>query len=256
MALDKDNATCDPAARDREPRKPKFKRRADERADEILDAALELFAERSFTATRVEDIAARAGVSKGTVYLYFDSKKSLLEALVKRALVPISERLIASVDATETDPRETFRSFGKLLTSEDGQSGILAVPGLVMKESKQFPELSRSLGREVLEKVRPQMVAMIERQIELGAFRKVDPELAFRSVVGPMFMHLMTARMFDVFSNDEPKMDRMVAQYVELLMDGLSAERQSSSTGGAEPVSHGETDTSNGGAGKAVRTIG
>ena len=220
MALDKDNATCNPAARDREPRKPKFKRRADERADEILDAALELFVERSFTATRVEDIAARAGVSKGTVYLYFDSKKSLLEALVKRALVPISKRLIASVDATETDPRETFRSFGKLLTSEDGQSGILAVPGLVMKESKQFPELSRSLGREVLEKVGPQMVAMIERQIELGAFRAVDPDPAFLSAAGPSFTHWLRPRRSDAFSTAYPQLDRWVERYAKCSWDG------------------------------------
>ena len=67
------------------PSGPKFRRRSEARPDEVLDAALELFVEKGFAATRVEDIATRAGVSKGTVYLYFPSKEAVLEGLVRRA---------------------------------------------------------------------------------------------------------------------------------------------------------------------------
>src|SRR5439155_9079413 len=70
-------------------RTPKFRRRAEARPDEVLDAALDLFIENGFAATRVDDIAKRAGLSKGAVYLYFPSKEAIIEALVRRALVPV-----------------------------------------------------------------------------------------------------------------------------------------------------------------------
>ena len=72
-----------------ERRIPKFRRRAEARPDEVLDAALDLFIENGFAATRVDDIAKRAGLSKGAVYLYFPSKEAIIEALVRRALVPV-----------------------------------------------------------------------------------------------------------------------------------------------------------------------
>src|ERR1700712_4608559 len=86
-------------------RGPKFRRRAEARPDEVLDAALALFIEKGFAATRVEDIATRAGVSKGTVYLYFPSKESLLEGLVRRAIVPIASSALATLKDFEGDPR-------------------------------------------------------------------------------------------------------------------------------------------------------
>lgn len=69
---------------------PKFRRRAEARPDEVLDAALALFVEKGFAATKVEDVATRAGLSKGAVYLYFASKDALLEAIVRRAIAPIA----------------------------------------------------------------------------------------------------------------------------------------------------------------------
>ena len=86
-------------------RGPKFRRRAEARPDEVLDAALALFVERGFAATRVEDIAARAGLSKGAVYLYFPSKEAILEGLVKRAVVPIANNALGIFENYAGDPR-------------------------------------------------------------------------------------------------------------------------------------------------------
>ena len=71
----------------------------------MLDAALELFIEKGFAATRVEDIARRAGLSKGAVYLYFPSKEAMLEGLVRRAIVPIADHALSSAQNYEGDPR-------------------------------------------------------------------------------------------------------------------------------------------------------
>src|SRR4051794_10701515 len=80
---------------------PRWKRRKEARPAEILAAALDCFAERGFAATRVEDVAARAGVTKGTVYLYFQTKEDLFKALVRQQLLPNIERLEA-VAAADT----------------------------------------------------------------------------------------------------------------------------------------------------------
>ena len=86
-------------------RGPKFRRRADARPDEVLDAALDLFIAKGFAATRVEDIAAKAGLSKGAVYLYFPSKEAVLEGIVRRAIVPIATSALSYLENYAGDPR-------------------------------------------------------------------------------------------------------------------------------------------------------
>src|SRR3569623_2169888 len=88
-----------------DPRGPKFRRRAEARPDEVLDAALTLFIERGFAATRVEDIASQAGLSKGAVYLYFPSKEAILEGLVKRAVLPVANSALGVIQNYVGDPR-------------------------------------------------------------------------------------------------------------------------------------------------------
>src|SRR3954454_10836666 len=86
-------------------RGPKFRRRAEARPDEVLDAALELFVEKGFSATRVEDIAVRAGLSQGAVYLYFPSKEAILEGLVRRAILPIANNALGFLENFTGDQR-------------------------------------------------------------------------------------------------------------------------------------------------------
>src|SRR2546430_11962234 len=83
---------------------PRWRRRKDDRPAEILSAALDCFAERGFAATRLDDIAARAGVSKGTLYLYFPGKEELFKALVREELLPNVERLEAAAAGPRPAP--------------------------------------------------------------------------------------------------------------------------------------------------------
>ena len=96
-------------------RGPKFRRRAEARPDEVLDAALALFVEKGFAATRVEDIATRAGLSKGAVYLYFPSKEAILEGLVRRAVSPIADNALAFLDNYAGDPRLVISTVLKMV---------------------------------------------------------------------------------------------------------------------------------------------
>lgn len=203
--------------------KPKFRRRAEARRDEVLDAALELFTENGFANTRVEDIAQKAGISKGTVYLYFQSKEALMEGLIDRALSPIALKAISTIQALGVDPIMVFKTIGGLIAHNLGDPKILAVPKLIMRESVQFPELAEIYRRDVIDKVLPVMKRMIEHQVKVGRFRPVDPELAIRSIVGPIIAHVVIAEVFKIVPEDGLQMDRMISQHIDILMNGLSA---------------------------------
>src|SRR5690606_21345086 len=134
-------------------RGPKFRRRAEARPDEVLDAALELFMEKGFAATRVEDIARRAGLSKGTVYLYFPSKEAVLEGLVRRAIIPVADSALAALADYQGDPRVVISRVIKMVGQRFSDPRIVAVPKVVLREVLGFPHLAEMYRVEVLDKV-------------------------------------------------------------------------------------------------------
>lgn len=204
-------------------KKPKFRRRAEARKDEVLDAALELFTEKGFAATRVEDIAAKAGISKGTVYLYFESKEALMAGLIDRALSPMALQAMTTIDTIGIDPRLVFKTVGGLIAHRFSNPEVLAVPKLILRESVNFPELAQIYRRDVIEQVMPRMVRLIERNIEKGRFRPVDAEMTIRSLIGPIVAHLLLSEVFGITPRDGMEMDRLVENHIDILMNGLSA---------------------------------
>jgi AcrR family transcriptional regulator len=126
---------------------PKFRRRAEARPDEVLDAALDLFISQGFTQTRVDDIAKRAGISKGAVYLYFPSKEAIIEALVRRAVVPIAESALEFFDL-DSDPRLVITMVLKMAAHRLSDPKTTAIPKIVFSEVKAFPELAQMYRRD------------------------------------------------------------------------------------------------------------
>jgi AcrR family transcriptional regulator len=206
---------------------PKFRRRADARPDEVLDAALELFMEKGFATTRVEDIARRAGISKGAVYLYFPSKEAILEGLVRRAVVPIATNALGAVSSFRGDPRQAISSVLRMLAGKLADPRTLAIPKLIMREVINFPELAAMYRREVLDNVVPVMIAVLERGMAEGYLRRLDAELTVRSVIGPLMMHLLMAEVFGLLPKGGLGMERLIENHISILFDGLSLpERQ------------------------------
>src|SRR5512144_2129197 len=118
----------------------RWKRRSEARPGELVEAALALFSQRGFAATRLEDVAARAGVSKGTVYLYFESKEQLFEAVLRQAVAPNLDRLEALVRSFDGTTEELLQNLVQVLGGVlDGQ--LPAVAKLVIAESSNFPAL-------------------------------------------------------------------------------------------------------------------
>jgi AcrR family transcriptional regulator len=203
-------------------RGPKFRRRAGARPDEVLDAALDLFIEKGFAATRVEDIARRAGLSKGAVYLYFASKEAIIEGLVKRAIVPIASNALAAVSQVKGDPRPVIAMVLRMLAKGLAEPRVVAIPKLLMREVVNFPELATMYRREVLDRVIPVVTGLIARGVQEGHFRPVDPELTIRSIVGPIMLHIMMAELFGLVPEDGIAFDRMIENHITILFDGLS----------------------------------
>ncbi len=200
---------------------PKFKRRAEARPDEVLDAALELFMKKGFAATRVEDIGKRAGISKGLVYQYFASKQALMEGLVIRAISPVTADAMKMVSAYEGDPRALITMMMAMLGSRLNEPHILAIPKLIMREAVAFPEIARMYEERVLRTTMPVLEQLIKKGVVQGYFRQVDPELTIRSIMGPLLAHILLAEVFKIEPQDGLALDRLMENHLSILFDGL-----------------------------------
>ncbi|MGV8955377.1 MAG: TetR/AcrR family transcriptional regulator [Cypionkella sp.] len=204
---------------------PKFKRRAEARPDQVLDAALAVFVEKGFAATKVEDIAKRAGVSKGLVYLYFSSKDALIEGIVARALAPVTDHALINLTQFEGDPRVAITMLLTLLCERLADPSALAVPRLVLSEVARFPAIAAMYRRVVLDKVRPALGALLERGVANGQLRAIDPEMAIRSVIGPVVAHVAMSELLGVRPAEGLALDRLVKSHLDILFYGISEAR-------------------------------
>jgi AcrR family transcriptional regulator len=205
----------------------KFRRRAAARPDEILDAALALFSESGFDGTRMEDVARYAGLSKGAVYLYFPSKRALLEGLVRRAVVPIAETQLGQLASHRGDPRPAIRQTLLAIAERLSDPHVAAVPKIVLREAITAPEIAQMYREEVLDRAIPAVTALIARGVEDGHIRPVDPEMTVRSIVGPILAHILLAEVFGIQPTNGLEVDRLVRNHLDVLFDGLTP------TGGA-----------------------
>jgi AcrR family transcriptional regulator len=175
---------------------PRFVRRKDARPGEILDAALDLFVERGFAATRLEDVAQRAGVSKGTVYLYFDSKEDLFKAVIRSGLVRAieeGEKLVATFEGSSPDLlRHIYAGWWQNI----GGTRLAGIPKLMISEAQNFPELANFYYDEVIERGSRLISRALERGIERGEFRRVNVDYTVRAMFAPLIMRAILEHSF------------------------------------------------------------
>ncbi len=158
------------------------------RQSAILEAGFELFSENGFAATRLDDVAARAGVAKGTLYIYFDSKEELFKKVVEKTLIlniaPMEARLDLHEGPVLDFLDEVFGHLGEML----GQSRIGAFPKIILAEANNFPELARYYCDNVILRIQGFFTKIIEKGTASGEFRKVDPETSARILMAPFLM--------------------------------------------------------------------
>ncbi|MDF1504278.1 TetR/AcrR family transcriptional regulator [Roseisolibacter sp. H3M3-2] len=160
------------------------RRAPDERPQQIVDAALAVFGERGLAGARLDDIAQRAGIAKGTIYLYFPNKEELFREVVSRTIVArldLAERELA--DGGERGPEAQLRTFMRTWWEFVRTPEFLTVYRLVVGELHRFPDLATFYVREVAGRAFRIVGRVIARGVEQGVFRPVDPESTTRMVV-------------------------------------------------------------------------
>lgn len=203
--------------------KPRWERRKDARPQEVLAAALDLFVERGFASTRLEDVARCAGVSKGTLYLYFASKEELFKAVVRASIVPIigeAEDTIAHFDGPSDQLMRTVILGWWQRSGECKTSGI---PKLIMAEAGNFPDIASFYKDEVINRGSRMIASMLERAIARGEFRPVNVAAMTQVLIAPMLM-LMTWK-HSVGPCDHADLDphTFLATFLDMALHGLSA---------------------------------
>jgi AcrR family transcriptional regulator len=202
---------------------PRWTRRKEARPEEIMAAALELFVERGFAATRLEDVAARAGVSKGTVYLYFANKEDLFKAVVREGLVsPIAEMK----GFVEQFPGGSFELLRMLIHGwweKVGATRISGIPKLLFGESGNFPDLVRFYLAEVVEPGQAVLTAIVRRGIARGEFRDMDPDQAAMLIAAPMLQLMLWRNALEPQSKFKIDPLRYLESHLEVLKRGLGA---------------------------------
>ena len=169
-------------------KQPRWQRRAEDRPKEICAAALEVFAEKGFAAARLEEIARRAGVSKGTLYLYFKDKEDLFRAVVRDAIAPNVAAIAETISAMEAPFADIVRMFLAGFAEREARLPLGAVAKMVIGESRNFPELARVWHDEVASKAIGALAAFVQRAQERGEVRAGDPRLYAFSLMGPMVL--------------------------------------------------------------------
>jgi AcrR family transcriptional regulator len=200
---------------------PKWQRRADERPREICAAALEIFAEKGFAAARLDEIARRAGVSKGTLYLYFKDKEALFRAVVQSAIAPNIEAVTSAISAVDAPFAEVVRMLLAAFAEREARLPIGAVAKMVVGESRNFPELARVWHDEVASRAIGAIAALIERAQQRGEVKAGDPRLYAFSLMGPMVLGALWRTTLVPAGGTPLDLTALAKQHSEMVLAGL-----------------------------------
>lgn len=200
---------------------PKWQRRKEARPADIVAAALQVFGEKGFAAARIEEIARRAGVSKGTVYLYFETKDDIFRAVVHDAIIPNIDEIEAMVLGLDLPFADILRvllpRFAELVTERP----IGAVVKMVVGESRNFPELARVWHDEVILKGVGLISTLIVRAQQRGEVRPGDARTHAFSIMGPMLLGVLWRETFTPIGGDMIDLPAVARQHAETILSGL-----------------------------------
>src|SRR3954447_19704252 len=200
----------------RRKRKPPETRRSD-----IVSAALRLFAAKGFAATRLDDVAEAAGIAKGTVYLYFETKEELFREVVRQELLPTLDRFEEAAAAHQGPAADLLRlllaGLARLIDSDAG-----AIPKLVVCEAGNFPEIARFYADEVVGRGQLLLERIVKRGVERGEFRPVDTAHILPGFIGPVLLMLLWRHSIGRHAERQFDPEAVLATQLDMLLRGLA----------------------------------
>ncbi len=203
-------------------KKPRWQRRKDARPEEIVAAALDVFVERGFAATKLEDVARRAGVTKGTIYLYFENKEALFKAVVRETIVPVIAKGEAVAQAFTGSARDLFEKLIREYWRLVGETNLAGVPKLMMAEAGNFPQLARFYYEEVVTRGHRLMASVLERGIKAGEFRPVNLVIAAKLAMSPLMHAVVARRAFAACMPEGFDVGKYLDTHIDLYLHGIA----------------------------------
>jgi len=205
---------------------PARKRRKEARPQELLDAALQVFVEKGFAATKMEDVANLASVSKGTVYLYFPSKEELLKAVIRHNLsltIAQGGDLVAQFPGST---RELLHLLAMTWWERVGETQASGIFKLIITEVRNFPEFAEFYAAEVIEPGRQLLRALLQRGIARGEFRAVPLDDTAHALIFPMLMLCLHKHSVGACSGDVATQNprAFIQNHIDLMLHGLCCE--------------------------------
>lgn len=204
---------------------PRRERRKEARPGELLEAALDLFVEKGYAATRVDDVATRAGVSKGTLFLYFSSKEELFKAVVRENIAGRFPEWNAEFEQFQGTTTDMLRHCYAVWWKRIGATRASGITKLMLSEAGNFPQIAQFYQREVIEPGQNLIRRILQRGVERGEFCIPDIHCAVYVVQAPMIFlmlwkHSIGACMPDVLGMSP---EAYLATQVDTLLHGLLA---------------------------------
>jgi AcrR family transcriptional regulator len=206
-------------------RAQKQRRAPAERPKEILEAALELFVEKGFAGTRLDDVAERAGLSKAAIYLYFDDKLALFQGVIRQAVISNFGTVEGMLAAHRGPVAALIPPILQFMASRIEDTPLASIAKLVIAESRAFPEIGRFYLKEVIGRGIPIFEGLISRGIAQGEFRKVDPGLTVRSLVGAMLLAGVWKTVFEPIGAEKLDVRALASHHADLMLHALMPRR-------------------------------
>lgn len=194
-----------------------------ERAETILEAARAVFIEKGFAAARIEDVAARAGIAKGTVYLYFDGKEALFKALIRSVTGPPIGRMEALLEDDGLASADLLARVLRIIRSEILGTERRHVLRLLLTEGHNFPEIAAFYHDEVIARAMRLLRGIVERGVARGEFARDTLARFPQLFAAPMLLAVMWEGLFG--RNDPLDVEGLMQAHLDLMLHGLEANR-------------------------------
>lgn len=217
---------------------PKRERRKEARPGELLNAALDLFVEKGFAATRMEEVAARAGVSKGTIFLYFPSKDELFKAVVRENISGRFAAWATEFDAFEGSGAEALHLAMSAWWQRVGATKASGISKLMISEGGNFPEIAEFYQHEVVQPGHELIRRVLQRGVDRGEFQIADMDSAVYGVIACMIFLILSRHAGACLSQGAPLIpEAYIANQAAVFVHGFSGAAASASAHSSPPTS-------------------
>jgi AcrR family transcriptional regulator len=202
---------------------PSRQRRKEARPQELLDAALALFVEKGFAATRSDEVAVRAGVSKGTLYLYYPSKEELLKAVIQQNLGQVITEGAGIVEQFEGPTADLLAMLLRMWWQRVGNSPAGGIHKIMMSEVRNFPEIAQFYRDEVIQPAADLLIRTLRRGVERGEFRDMPYEATTHALIAPVIFMSLHKNSFGACPAEGMDIDpdQVIETHIDLMLRGL-----------------------------------